>query len=168
MGFSLILGGARSGKSAYALREAEAAGGPLVMIATAEALDGEMSARIARHQAERGPTWRTVEAPIYLAPAIAALGSGDCAVVDCLTLWVSNLLMRGVTVSEKTDDLIAALKACPARLWLISNETGLGIVPENALARRFRDETGRLHQRLAVEADRVVMIVAGLPLNLKG
>jgi adenosylcobinamide kinase/adenosylcobinamide-phosphate guanylyltransferase len=167
MGFSLILGGARSGKSAYALRAAEAAGGSLVMVATAEAMDGEMSERIARHQAERGPKWRTVEAPIDLAAAIAALKSSDCAVVDCLTLWVSNLLMRGMTVSEEADDLIAALKTCPARLWLVANETGLGIVPENALARRFRDEAGRLNQRLAAGADKVVMIVAGLPLALK-
>lgn len=169
MAFTLILGGARSGKSALAQREAEgAARGSLVMIATAQALDTEMAERIARHRAERGPKWRTVEAPIDLAPALAALKADDSAVVDCLTLWVSNLLMREIAVSEKADDLIAALKACPARLWLVSNETGMGIVPDNALARRFRDEAGRLHQRLAAEAARVVMVVAGLPLTLKG
>lgn len=168
MGFTLILGGARSGKSAHAQAQAEASGAALVMIATAEAMDGEMSERIARHQAERGEKWRTVEAPIDLARAIAALKAGDAAVVDCLTLWVSNLLMRGMNVSDEAEDLIAALEACPARLWLVSNETGMGIVPENALARRFRDEAGRLHQRLAAKADRVVMIVAGLPLALKG
>ncbi len=169
MAFTLILGGARSGKSALAQREAEAvARGSLVMIATAQALDTEMAERIARHRAERGPKWRTVEAPIDLAPALAALKADDSAVVDCLTLWVSNLLMREIAVSEKADDLIAVLKACPARLWLVSNETGMGIVPDNALARRFRDEAGRLHQRLAAEAARVVMVVAGLPLTLKG
>ncbi len=168
MAFTLILGGARSGKTALALREAAAAGGPLAMIATAEAMDDEMSARIARHRDERGPAWRTVEAPVDLARAIAALKADEAALVDCLTLWVSNLLMRGMTVSDAADELMAALKACPARLWLISNEVGLGIVPDNALARRFRDETGRLHQRLAAEASRVVMVVAGLPLTLKG
>ena len=167
MAFTLILGGARSGKTTYALTEAEASGGSLVMIATAEAMDAEMSERIARHQAERGDGWRTVEAPVDLAAAITALKSGDTAVVDCLTLWVTNLLMRDMTVSDQADGLIAALAACPARLWLISNEVGLGIVPGNALARRFRDEAGRLHQRLAARAERVVMVVAGLPLTLK-
>ncbi|MBX7200092.1 MAG: bifunctional adenosylcobinamide kinase/adenosylcobinamide-phosphate guanylyltransferase [Rhodospirillaceae bacterium] len=168
MGFTLILGGARSGKSTFAQKEAEAAGGSLVMIATAEAMDREMSERIARHRAERGPAWRTVEAPIDLAHAIVGLKDSDSAVVDCLTLWVSNLLMRGMNVGAETGGLIAALEACPARLWLISNETGMGIVPENALARSFRDEAGRLHQRLAAKAAQVKLIVAGLPLTLKG
>lgn len=167
MAFTLILGGARSGKTSHALKEAEASGGALVMIATAEAMDDEMSDRIRRHQLERGDRWRTVEAPIDLAAAISSLAAGDAAVVDCLTLWVSNLLMRGMNVADEAEDLIAALKASPARLWLVSNEVGFGIVPENALARRFRDDTGRLHQRLAVEAQQVVMVMAGLPLKLK-
>lgn len=170
MGITLVLGGARSGKSAYAQRAAEAAaasGARLVMIATAEAMDGEMAERIARHLAERSAAWRTVEAPVDLAAAVAALAPDDIAVVDCLTLWLSNIYMRGMIVADEFDDLVAALKACPARLWLVANETGLGIVPENALARRFRDDSGRLHQRLAALADHAVMLVAGLPLNLK-
>lgn len=169
MGFTLVLGGARSGKSAYAARQAEAAAenGRLVMIATAEALDTEMVERIAHHQAERGEKWCTVEAPVDLADTIAALAPEDVAVVDCLTLWVSNLLMRGRSADDEAAGLVTALKTCPARLWLVSNETGMGIVPENALARRFRDQAGRLHQRLAAEAERAVLVVAGLPLTLK-
>lgn len=170
MGITLVLGGARSGKSAYAQRAAEAAAtsdAPLVLIATAEAMDSEMAERIARHRAERGTAWRTVEAPVDLAAAVAALTPGDVAVVDCLTLWLSNIYMRGMIVVDEFDDLAATLGTCPARLWVVSNETGLGVVPENALARRFRDDSGLLHQRLAALADHAVMLVAGLPLNLK-
>jgi adenosylcobinamide kinase/adenosylcobinamide-phosphate guanylyltransferase len=170
MGFTLVLGGARSGKTAHAQREAEAAathGGSLVMIATAEALDAEMADRIARHQADRGARWQTVEAPVNLAAAIANLKREDIAVVDCLTLWLSNLLMRNLSIETEIDALAAALKTCRSRIWLVSNETGLGIVPDNALSRRFRDENGRLHQRMAALAEYVVMIVAGLPLKLK-
>ena len=170
MGFTLVLGGARSGKSAYAQREAETAtahGGSLVMIATAEAMDQEMSERIARHQADRSARWQTVEAPIDLAAAVTALKSEDIAVVDCLTLWVSNLVTRGIPVEGEIDILAAALKKCRSRVWLVSNETGLGIVPDNALARRFRDESGRLHQRMAALADHAFLVVAGLPLKLK-
>ncbi len=137
------------------------------MIATAQAMDAEMAERIERHQAERSAAWRTVEAPVDLAKAIADLAPDEIAVVDCLTLWLSNVFMRGMVVADECDDLAAAVQACPARLWLVSNETGLGIVPDNALARRFRDESGRLHQRLAALADHAVFVVAGLPLTLK-
>ena len=170
MAITLVLGGARSGKSAYAQREAEgaaASGGRLVMIATAQAMDAEMAERIARHQEERGAGWRTVEAPVDLAAAIAALKPDEIAVVDCLTLWLSNVFMRGMTVADEFGDLLSAVQTCPARLWLVSNETGLGIVPDNALARRFRDDSGRLHQKLAAVADQAVFVVAGLPLKLK-
>ena len=170
MAFTLVLGGARSGKTTYAQREAESAlqtDGRLVMIATAEAMDAEMTARIERHQQERGDRWTTVEAPVDLAPVIAALTANDIAVVDCLTLWLSNLLMRGTTVEESFDNLEHTLKTTPARVWLVSNETGLGIVPDNALARQFRDHSGRLHQRLAALSAHTYMIVAGLPLKLK-
>ena len=115
----------------------------------------------------RSAAWRTVEAPVDLAKAIADLAPDEIAVVDCLTLWLSNVFMRGMVVADECDDLAAAVQACPARLWLVSNETGLGIVPDNALARRFRDESGRLHQRLAALADHAVFVVAGLPLTLK-
>jgi adenosylcobinamide kinase/adenosylcobinamide-phosphate guanylyltransferase len=165
---TLVLGGARSGKSAWALGEARGAGGRLVMIATAQALDAEMAERIARHRAERGPGWTTVEAPLELAAAVTDLQPGDTAVIDCLTLWLSNLMAAEIPLAPAFGALEAAVRACPARLFLVSNEVGQGIVPDNALARRFRDEAGRLHQRLAAASDAVVLVVAGLPLRLKG
>lgn len=163
---TLILGGARSGKTAFALKSAEATGRGLVMIATAEAFDAEMEDRIARHQAERGPAWRTLEAPLDLAGALAEVGPDETAVVDCLTLWVSNLMHAERDIEADTQTLIAALAG--RDVLLVSNEVGLGIVPDNALARRFRDEAGRLNQRVAAAADRAVFIAAGLPLVLKG
>jgi len=167
---TLILGGARSGKTTHALRAAEAAaettGRGLVMIATAEALDGEMEERIARHRAERGPRWRTLEAPLDLAGALGQVGAAETAVVDCLTLWVSNLMHAGRDIEMETASLIAALAG--RDVLLVSNEVGLGIVPDNALARRFRDAAGRLNQQVAAAADQVVFVAAGLPLVLKG
>jgi adenosylcobinamide kinase/adenosylcobinamide-phosphate guanylyltransferase len=163
---TLVLGGARSGKTGYALRTAEARGGSLVMIATAEALDAEMAARIARHRADRGPRWRTLEAPLDLAGALGAVGDSEIAVVDCLTLWLSNLIHAERDLERETDRLVAALGG--REVALVSNEVGLGIVPDNELARRFRDAAGRLNQRLAAVADRVVFIAAGLPLVIKG
>jgi adenosylcobinamide kinase/adenosylcobinamide-phosphate guanylyltransferase len=162
---TLVLGGARAGKTAHAMRLA--AGG--VYIATAEAGDAEMAARIQRHRAERGPGWRTVEAPLALAAAIREAGVGDAPVlVDCLTLWLSNLLHAGHDPEAETSALLAACTQSTAPLVLVSNEVGLGIVPENALARTFRDAAGRLHQRIAERADRVILVAAGLPLTLKG
>lgn len=162
----LILGGARSGKTTHALRAAEATGRDLVMIATAEALDEEMAERIARHRAERGPAWRTLEAPLDLAGALAELEPSETAVIDCLTLWVSNLMHAERDIEAETERLIAALAG--RDVLLVSNEVGLGIVPDNALARRFRDAAGRLNQQVAAAADKVVFIAAGLPLALKG
>ena len=166
MSATLILGGARSGKTTHALRLAEASTGGLVMIATAQALDDEMAERIARHQAERGRRWRTLEAPLDLVGALAEVRPGETAVVDCLTLWVSNLMFAERDIEEDTRGLIAALAG--REVILVSNEVGLGIVPDNALARRFRDEAGRLNQRIAAAADRVLFIAAGLPMLLKG
>jgi len=162
----LILGGARSGKTTHALRLAEASTGGLVMIATAQALDDEMAERIARHQAERCRRWRTLEAPLDLVGALAEVRPGETAVVDCLTLWVSNLMFAERDIEGETRGLIAALAG--RDVILVSNEVGLGIVPDNALARRFRDEAGRLNQRIAAAADRVLFIAAGLPMVLKG
>jgi adenosylcobinamide kinase/adenosylcobinamide-phosphate guanylyltransferase len=168
---TLVLGGARSGKSAYAQAAAEALaardGGRLVMVVTARADDEEMAGRIARHRADRGEAWTTVEAPEDLPQALAALPSGSVAVVDCLTLWLSNLMLADRDAAAAGAALIAAVSELDLPLWLVSNEVGMGIVPENALARRFRDEAGRLHQRLAAACDRVVLIAAGLPLVLK-
>ena len=167
MTFTLVLGGARSGKSAYAQAQAEAVTARPVMIATGQAFDDEMRERIARHRQERGERWRTLEAPLDLAGTLASLTPGDAAVVDCLTLWLSNQMHAQADIEAATGGLLAALSACPARVWLVGNEVGQGIVPDNALARRFRDEAGWMHQRLAAAADAVFLIVAGLPLRLK-
>ncbi len=171
MGLTLVLGGARSGKSRYAQQAAEncARGrgvGP-IYIATGAAGDAEMAARIARHQADRGAYWRTQEAPLALAETLAGLGPSDVAVVDCLTLWLSNSMLEEQGHGSRVAALEPALRACTAQLWLVSNEVGWGIVPDNALARRFRDEAGQLHQKIAALADSVVLVVAGLPLTLK-
>lgn len=167
----LVLGGARSGKSAYALRRAGAlaadTNGRLVMIATAQAFDAEMRDRIDRHRAERDERWTTIEAPIELGAVIATLGANDVAVVDCLTLWLSNLMAAEIDVEAEAAALAVAIAACPGTLLLVSNEVGWGIVPDNALARRFRDEAGRLHQQLAAMAREAVLVVAGLALPLK-
>ena len=169
MSLTFVLGGARSGKTSYALREAwNHAGNRRVMIATAQAHDEEMAQRIVRHRAERGDGWVTVEAPLELAGAVAALQAGDVAVVDCLTLWLTNHLLADADLAQKVAELAAALKASPAALYVVSNEVGQGIVPDNALARRFRDEAGWMNQAVATAADRAVLVAAGLPLVLKG
>lgn len=171
MPFTLVLGGARSGKSAYAQAAAEAkaaeAGGRLVMVATAQAFDSEMVERIARHQADRGSAWTTVEAPFELAAKLDGLDAGDVVVVDCLTLWLSNLMLDDYDLAAAAAELVASATRFPGSLWLVSNEVGFGIVPDNALARRFRDEAGRLHQALAQAAEAVTLVVAGLTLRLK-
>ena len=160
---TLVLGGARSGKSAFAEGLVRREPAPWTYIATGEPWDDEMRARIAAHRAGRGQGWRTVEAPLALPAALAVSGP---VLVDCLTLWVSNLLGAGRDVP--VGDFLLALAGRSAPTVLVSNEVGLGIVPDNALARRFRDEAGRLHQHLAAQADRVVLTVAGLPMALKG
>ena len=166
---TLILGGARSGKSAHGEALAEAHSGALVYIATAEARDGEMEARIAAHRARRGPRWTTVEEPLALNDALAQTASPDGAVlVDCLTLWLANLIEAERDIEAEGSTLAAALATLPGALVLVSNEVGLGIVPDNAHARAFRDHAGRLHQRIAAVADRVLFMAAGLPLTLKG
>jgi adenosylcobinamide kinase/adenosylcobinamide-phosphate guanylyltransferase len=165
----LVLGGARSGKSRHAQARAEALDGELVFVATGQAYDEEMADRIARHQADRGPRWRTVEAPIELARAIEALACpGTVLMVDCLTLWASNLIFADRDPETETARLVAAICAARGPVILVSNEVGLGIVPDNALARRFRDVAGRINQVVAACADEVVFIAAGLPLTLKG
>jgi adenosylcobinamide kinase/adenosylcobinamide-phosphate guanylyltransferase len=163
-----VLGGARSGKSRYAQARAEALGGRPVFVATAEAFDDEMRARIAQHQADRDARWRTVEAPRDLPGAIDALSGSDAVVlVDCLTLWLSNLLLAEADLAIAATELCAAIGRFDGDLLLVSNEVGWGIVPDNALARRFADEAGRLNQAVAAAADEVVLLAAGLPLTLK-
>ncbi|MCY1671959.1 bifunctional adenosylcobinamide kinase/adenosylcobinamide-phosphate guanylyltransferase [Novosphingobium sp. SL115] len=164
----LILGGARSGKSRYGQQRVEGFDGSLAYIATAQAFDCEMADRIARHRADRGSRWTTLEAPLDLSGAIAEASQRFSAIlVDCLTLWLSNQMLTDRDMAEACDGLIRAIGACSVPVALIANEVGLGIVPDNALARRFRDEAGWLNQKLAEVASEVVFVAAGLPLTLK-
>ena len=165
----LILGGARSGKSAFAQQRATASGLQVLYLATAQAGDAEMTERIARHRAARPGDWGLVEEPLALAAALRAHAAPNrCLLVDCLTLWLSNLLAAGDdALAAETQALLTALPTLPGYLLLVSNEVGQGIVPANPLARRFRDEAGLLHQAVADRCDRVSFIIAGLPLTLK-
>jgi adenosylcobinamide kinase/adenosylcobinamide-phosphate guanylyltransferase len=165
----LVLGGARSGKSRYAEALVARHPGARLYIATAEAGDAEMAERIRRHQAERGAGWRTIEAPLDLVAALEAHARpGAPILVDCLTLWLSNLMGAGRDVERASDGLVAWLRTAPCPIVLVSNEVGFGIVPDNEVARRFRDHVGRLNQIIASLADCAVLIAAGLPLVLKG
>ncbi|RJF90711.1 bifunctional adenosylcobinamide kinase/adenosylcobinamide-phosphate guanylyltransferase [Sphingomonas cavernae] len=165
----LVLGGARSGKSRHAQARAEALDLKLVYIATCEAQDEEMADRIARHRADRGARWTTIEVPLQLAEAVRAHAASDTVLlVDCLTLWASNLMFAERDAEQETGRLVDALTAAAGPVILVSNEVGLGIVPDNALARRFRDVAGRINQRIAEVVDEAVFLAAGLPLKLKG
>lgn len=163
-----ILGGARSGKSRYAQRRAEAFPGKLIFIATAQAFDAEMTDRIAQHRMDRGGRWSTVEAPLDLATAIATHDAPDTILlIDCLTLWASNLMLQDRDIPRETARLVTAIRATYGPLILVANEVGLGIVPDNALARRFRDVAGSINQAVAAASDEAVMMFAGLPMWLK-
>lgn len=167
---TLILGGARSGKSALAESLATSSAREVVYLATGQALDEEMAVRIAHHRTRRPAHWRCVEAPLALADALRAhAGTDTCLLVDCLTLWLSNLLAQPAAVFERERDaLLSTLPQLPGDVLLVSNEVGLGIVPLGELTRRFVDEAGRLHQALGARCDRVLFVAAGLPLALKG
>ncbi len=165
---TLVLGGARSGKSRHAEALVESQPGPCIYLATAQAGDAEMAARIAAHRARRDGRWTTVEEPLDLAAALARSCGPDRAVlVDCLTLWLSNLLGAGRDVTAECEGLLAALPGLDGPVVLVSNEVGQGVVPDNAMARSFVDHAGRLHQDLAAAAQRVVFMTAGLPRELK-
>lgn len=167
----LILGGARSGKSRLAERLALESGLPVTYVATAQAGDGEMSARILQHCERRPEHWGLVEEPLALADALERLAApGHCVLVDCLTLWVTNLLIHEDSwrLRGEIDALLETLPQLPGRIILVSNETGLGVVPMGELSRRYVDEAGWLHQSLAEVSERVVFTVAGLPMVLKG
>jgi adenosylcobinamide kinase / adenosylcobinamide-phosphate guanylyltransferase len=183
MSATLIIGGARSGKSALAERLARDSGREVVYLATAQAGDGEMRARILHHRTRRPAHWRTVEEPLLLAGILRReCAAGRIVLVDCLTLWLTNLMLAGAEPLAEAGELVlppvfererAALfealdAALPGELVLVSNEVGMGIVPMGALARRFADEAGRLNQELAARAERVILVAAGLPLVLKG
>ena len=185
---TFVLGGARSGKSRYAERLVEAAAAAGTYCATAEAGDAEMAARIAEHRARRGPFWRTVESPLALAETLAAETAVerpvlvDCLtlwlsnlmqadrplLIDCLTLWLSNVMLGGRCVESECAALSVALRDAAGPVVLVANEVGMGLVPDTALGREFRDAAGRLNQETAALADRVVFVAAGLPLVLKG
>lgn len=164
---TFILGGARSGKSAHAEKLIERLSGPWCYIATAQAFDDEMRDRIRLHRERRGDSWQTVEAPLDLSRALDAIPDGAPLLVDCLTLWLSNQMLADADVQAECDALVDKLARPRGPWFVVSNEVGLGIVPENALARRFRDEAGRLNQCIASVADSVLLMVAGLPLKVK-
>lgn len=167
----LILGGVRSGKSRLAEQHARAAGGEVCYIATATAEDAEMRQRIARHRQRRPSAWRLIEEPLRLAAVLRQQAAADrCLLVDCLSLWLTNLLLAGDAdlLAREREALLETLPDLPGRIILVSNETGMGIVPVAELARRFCDEAGLLHQALAGICDRVILTVAGLPHVLKG
>lgn len=165
---TLVLGGARSGKSSYAEGLADNHPGSRIYVATARAWDDEMKSRIAAHVDRRDPDWQTIEEPLELPSALATIEDPAAFVlVDCLTLWLTNILLDEMDIGEELGKLTDAVSQFTGTLVLVSNEVGQGIVPENALARRFRDEAGVLNQKLARITDSVVLVTAGLPLTLK-
>lgn len=165
---TLVLGGARSGKSAHAESLVESQPGACIYLATATADDEEMRERIRRHRERRGARWETVEEPLEVTAALVRLaGPGRAVLVDCLTLWLSNLMAAGRDIDGEITGLASALSGLRGPAVLVSNEVGLGIVPDNALARGFRDHAGRLHQAVAAVVPVVTLVAAGLPLHLK-
>ncbi|QTD56770.1 bifunctional adenosylcobinamide kinase/adenosylcobinamide-phosphate guanylyltransferase [Parasphingorhabdus cellanae] len=165
---TLVLGGTRSGKSSFAQRLAEQNGDKLVYIATAEAFDDEMTDRIARHQQDRGEQWHTVEETLDLATIITTHSAQKTTLlIDCLTIWLSNVMLADRNIATTVDGLAQSISNAPGPVILVSNEVGSGIVPESALGREFRDESGWMNQRIAAAADDVALITAGLPQWLK-
>ncbi len=165
---TLVLGGARSGKSRSAEAMTMATAAPWIYVATAEPFDDEMRVRIDEHKSRRGDDWETVDAPTDLAGAIEDAPEDGTVLVDCLTIWLNNLMFRKIDIETAVENLEAALAKREAPTVLVSNEVGFGIVPDNAEARRFRDLQGRLNQRIAAMAGRVVLVVAGIPVFVKG
>ncbi len=167
-----VTGGARSGKSSFALKEASLVPGRKVFIATAEAIDPEMKERIERHRRDRGTEWETHEEPLNVSKAIGESGRYAVVLLDCLTLWLSNVMWTGSDVQMEIDNLVCTVKRFPdnssATLFIVSNEVGMGIVPENETARRFRDLAGALNQRVAEISREVYWTVAGIPVKIKG
>ena len=166
---TLVLGGARSGKSRFAEKLAAESGLQQIYIATAQTWDDEMRQRVATHVERRGDAWTTVEEPLNLVEALkSSCSPGAFVLVDCLTLWLTNIMLAERDIAEESAELLSVIRGLPGPCALVSNEVGYGIVPENALARRFRDEAGLLNQRLAEVCGHVVLVAAGLPLTLKG
>lgn len=165
---TFVLGGAASGKSAWAEALLKSAGLPMIYVATGRIFDDEVRARVKKHQSRRDNRWTTVEAPLDLGPALATLDANTPVLIDCATMWLSNHLLDGSDITLAQNDLIATLRACSAPWVMVSNEVGHGIVPDNALARQFREAQGRLNIALAAEAELAVQVIAGLPQVLKG
>lgn len=163
----LVLGGARSGKSSYALEQAESLGKNRLFLATAQALDKEMEDRIALHRVERGDDWRVLEEPVNIADVLATETDADVILVDCLTLWLSNLMLDDYDLAIETEKLLGALNVCGCPVVMVSNEVGFSLVPESSLGRKFRDAQGLLNQEIAAQVPRVDLVAAGLPLHLK-
>jgi adenosylcobinamide kinase/adenosylcobinamide-phosphate guanylyltransferase len=165
-----VTGGARSGKSSFALKKAEKIDGRRLYIATAEALDEEMESRIIRHKTQRGDGWDTFEEPLMISEVIRKLAADyKVIVVDCLTMWLSNAMHRNADIERETENLANILRDKPdTHIYIVSNEVGAGIVPENELARRFRDLAGIINQKIAGASDEVFMVVAGIPIKIKG
>ena len=165
---TFILGGSRSGKSSFALDCASKLPGSKAFIATAQAFDEEMKERIERHKKERSADWKTFEEPTALPQILSRISEEhDVIIVDCLTLWLSNLIMNDTAVDADIESLLSAAATCPSCIFIVSNEVGMGIVPENALARRFRDLAGTLNRRVAEIANVVYLVAAGIPLKIK-
>ncbi|MDA9673469.1 bifunctional adenosylcobinamide kinase/adenosylcobinamide-phosphate guanylyltransferase [Paracoccaceae bacterium] len=163
----LVTGGARSGKSSFAEKRTKQLGSSLVYIATSEIIDSEMEKRVAEHQARRGSEWQTLHAPLKLTEALFETdGKGPC-LVDCLTIWLNNLIFHNEDTVVVTKELIKVLEKRSDPVVLVTNEVGSGIVPENALARRFRDEAGRMNQIISQVADEVYVSISGIPLQIK-
>jgi len=167
MPLTLLLGGARSGKSSLAVRRAAAAGAPVVFVATGEAGDDEMAARIERHREERPSSWTTVEEPRDLEAAVAGAPAAACVVIDCLSLWVANVFESGIDVERRADAIAAAAAARPGPTIAVSNEVGLGVVPATPLGRAYRDVLGRVNAIFAARADEAFFVVAGKALRLE-
>ena len=164
---TLIIGGAASGKSLWAENYTLSATKRPLYIATAQPFDKEMKEKISAHRARRTARWEFKEAPLDLVEALSGLTSESCALIDCLTMWLSNHLLADTPLGPLETDLLKALSICPAQLVLVTNEVGYSVVPENALARKFRTAQGQLNQKLAAAANKVVLVTAGLPLVLK-
>ncbi len=165
---TLILGGAASGKSAFGEQIVNNSGRGKVYIATSRVFDAEMETKIADHVSMRGAGWQTIEAPLKIGTALEECGPEDVAFVDCATMWLTNVMMDELSVDAEIDRLLATLEDAPCPVIVVSNEVGHGIVPDNKLARSFREAQGKLNQRLASQAGTVVMVTAGLPFALKG
>jgi adenosylcobinamide kinase/adenosylcobinamide-phosphate guanylyltransferase len=165
---SLVLGGASSGKSSFAERLVISADLPKVYLATAQAFDTEMREKISDHKIDRGPNWTTIESPFEAASQLDGVGAGQVVLLDCATMWLTNMVLADHDVDAKSAHLLKAIQNCASPVVVVSNEIGMGIVPENELARRFRVAQGRLNAQLAQIADLAVVVMAGLPLALKG